>query len=147
MSWVTLLGDGAHLMTPFARVGVNLAMVDALKLAKTFVGYAGEKEKLFAAMREFEAEMFERAEQYAWKTWDNMHFSFQRQWGRGTCKNAEGTWDKESIDTASSDTASGELPKLRCTKERLHVNQNSSSQCSQQGLCSLGVNFVLKWPS
>ena len=48
-----------------------------LKLAKAFVGYAGEKRKLFAVMREFEAEMFERAEQYARKTWDNMqsHFS------------------------------------------------------------------------
>ena len=77
MSWVTLLGDGAHLMTPFPEIGVNLAMVDTLKLAKAFVGYAGEKEKLFAAMREFEAEMFECAEQYARKTWDNMqsHFS------------------------------------------------------------------------
>jgi 2-polyprenyl-6-methoxyphenol hydroxylase-like FAD-dependent oxidoreductase len=45
--------------------GVNLAMVDALKLAKALIGYAGEKEKLIAAMREFETEMFERAEQYA----------------------------------------------------------------------------------
>jgi 2-polyprenyl-6-methoxyphenol hydroxylase-like FAD-dependent oxidoreductase len=75
---VTVLGDGAHLMTPFAGAGLNLAMVDALKLAQVLVGYAGEKEKLVVAMREFEeAEMFERAEQYARKTCNNMqsHFS------------------------------------------------------------------------
>jgi len=74
---VTVLGDAAHLMTPFAGVGVNLAMIDALNLAKALVGCAGEKGKLLAAMRVFEAEMFQRGEQYARKTLENLqsHFS------------------------------------------------------------------------
>jgi 2-polyprenyl-6-methoxyphenol hydroxylase-like FAD-dependent oxidoreductase len=79
---VTLLGDGAHLMTPFAGVGVNLAMVDALKLAKTLVEYAGEKENLVTALREFETEMFERADEYARKTRDNMQSHFSANGGR-----------------------------------------------------------------
>lgn len=91
---VTLLGDGAHLMTPFAGVGVNLAMVDALELAKALVGYASEKEMLLAAMREFEAEMFERAEQYARKTWDNMQSHFSANGGEERAQMLKGRGTK-----------------------------------------------------
>jgi 2-polyprenyl-6-methoxyphenol hydroxylase-like FAD-dependent oxidoreductase len=54
---VTLLGDAAHLMSPFSGEGVNLAMFDALKLAEAI----SECNTLEEAVRAYEEPMFERA--------------------------------------------------------------------------------------
>lgn len=82
---VTLLGDAAHLMTPFAGVGVNVAMADALDLAKaliarkdSFVAKAfSDSHNISVAIKQYDTSMFERGRQNAQKTWDNMqgHFS------------------------------------------------------------------------
>ncbi|KIW74637.1 hypothetical protein Z517_11407 [Fonsecaea pedrosoi CBS 271.37] len=74
---VTLLGDAAHVMTPFAGVGVNLAMVDSLDLANAIVGCGGDREKLSDAIQAYEGEMLSRAEQFAKKTYKGLinHFS------------------------------------------------------------------------
>ncbi|KIY02499.1 uncharacterized protein Z520_00964 [Fonsecaea multimorphosa CBS 102226] len=74
---VTLLGDAAHLMTPFAGVGVNLAMVDSLDLAKAIIGCVGDREKLADAIKAYEGEMLSRAEQFAKRTYRGLinHFS------------------------------------------------------------------------
>ncbi|KIW28661.1 uncharacterized protein PV07_08304 [Cladophialophora immunda] len=74
---VTLLGDAAHVMTPFAGVGVNLAMVDSLDLAKAIVSCGGDRQKLPDAIKAYEGEMLSRAEQFAKKTYKGLvnHFS------------------------------------------------------------------------
>ena len=79
---VTLLGDAAHLMTPFAGVGVNVALADALSLAGALVKQKGaleadSKRSLAEALQEYEGSMFERAKENMNKTWIGLkhHFS------------------------------------------------------------------------
>jgi 2-polyprenyl-6-methoxyphenol hydroxylase-like FAD-dependent oxidoreductase len=74
---VTLIGDAAHLMTPYAGVGVNLAMIDSLDLAKAIIGCDGDSSNIPGAIKAFEDEMLTRAEQFAKKTYKGLigHFS------------------------------------------------------------------------
>jgi 2-polyprenyl-6-methoxyphenol hydroxylase-like FAD-dependent oxidoreductase len=72
---VTLIGDSAHLMTPFAGVGVNLALMDSFELAQAIIG--STESSLDHKIQEFEQSMFKRSEKYAQKTWHGLegHFS------------------------------------------------------------------------
>jgi 2-polyprenyl-6-methoxyphenol hydroxylase-like FAD-dependent oxidoreductase len=55
---ITLTGDAAHVMPPFAGVGVNMAMLDALELADCLTG---EKyDKVQDALTAYEQHMQER---------------------------------------------------------------------------------------
>lgn len=73
---VTLLGDSAHLMTPFIGEGVNTAMRDAVELANAIeaaVKEGGEMVYLDRRIKQYEEEMFERVTPITQKTEDMMN--------------------------------------------------------------------------
>ena len=82
ISWIsqpgiTILGDAAHLMTPFAGEGVNLAMLDALELSKAILK-GTENGDLAGAIKEYEQVMMERSREKMEETERNIGLFFQK---------------------------------------------------------------------
>lgn len=86
---ITLIGDAAHLMPPYAGQGANAAMLDAVELAAHLT--SPEYRTVGAALAAFEAEMLPRASAAALETLKNqemvhkpdaIHVLSQRRLGR-----------------------------------------------------------------
>jgi len=66
---ITLIGDAAHLMPPYAGEGVNMAMLDALQLSESLT--SGEFTTLKQAIAHYENQMFTRFAAVGKETLDN----------------------------------------------------------------------------
>lgn len=71
---VTLLGDAAHVMSPFAGEGANLAMYDASELALAIAAHPGDAEAAIAA---YETELFPRAADSASESAESLRIIFR----------------------------------------------------------------------
>ncbi len=77
---VTLIGDAAHLMSPFAGEGANAAMLDACELALALIEHRDDAE---AALCEYETAMFPRAADAARQSARGLDLCFAEDSPRG----------------------------------------------------------------
>lgn len=69
---ITLIGDAAHLMPPYAGEGVNMAMLDALQLSNSLTNEKYTDIKF--AIADYEKQMFERFAEIGKETLNNTEF-------------------------------------------------------------------------
>jgi 2-polyprenyl-6-methoxyphenol hydroxylase-like FAD-dependent oxidoreductase len=79
VSGATVIGDAAHLMTPFASEGVNCAMLDAFELSTRLVSAVksgGAVETVDEQLEMFENAMWKRMKPVSQEPWNNLQVIF-----------------------------------------------------------------------
>lgn len=123
-------------MTPFAGVGVNVAMEDALHLARNIIASkpswpTNRRSGLATALAAYEAEMFIRAEDYAKQTWMYLGLFFHERGGIAMVEHFERIRAQEAaaaVTAAAAAAVEGSEPALQTetvvAKEKVEVAQS-----------------------
>lgn len=87
---ITLIGDAAHLFTPFAGEGVNMAMKDAVDLAETIVkSLLDDADDISAGIPQFESQMLKRNTKVQQTSYDMMRAVLFEQGAGGIAFNIQ----------------------------------------------------------
>ena len=112
---ITLLGDAAHLMTPYAGEGVNVAMTDAMALAESIIK-SEDPVGLDANVKAFEEEMFVRAGKVQELAKANMDDFFSPEplpvWIARMAKQMMGQAGSEAFEQGATSEAREQIAKL-----------------------------------
>lgn len=123
-------------MTPFAGVGVNVAMEDALRLARHIIAAKESRETdelAFAtALQRYEADMFVRAEEYAKQTWMYLDLFFHERGGIAMVEHFERTRAQEAA--AAAQEKAGSLTETAGRRVEVEAPATQGTELHASGL-------------